>query len=123
MATKKKGSWEVKKIEETWWNGKNFWTRIKELLGKKKERDDEVFVYTNEGSRNEILEVSEDYLKTWKVTIYQKSKRPDFSFWYGTKGKMADMIEEEKKSETNIMEFPIIREEELVEVIKKYEEW
>ena len=31
---------------------------------------------------------------------------------------MADMIEEEKKSDTNIMEFPIIREEELVEVIK-----
>jgi len=46
MSGDKKSQWEEKKIEETWNNGKKFWTMIKELLGKNKEIEDEAYVYT-----------------------------------------------------------------------------
>ena len=36
IACKKKGEWEIKKIEETWKDGKKFWSMIKELLGNNK---------------------------------------------------------------------------------------
>ena len=41
----KKGEWEVRKIEETWKDGKKFWPMIKELLGSNKEKED-TYVYT-----------------------------------------------------------------------------
>merc|ERR1711874_120062 len=49
MSGDKKSQWEEKKIEETWNNGKKFWTMIKDLLGKNKEIEDEAYVYTEEG--------------------------------------------------------------------------
>ena len=73
MSGKKKGDWEKKKIEETWKDGKKFWTMIKELLGKNKEREEETYVYTQEGDRKEIMEISEEYVVKWKQTIYQKT--------------------------------------------------
>ena len=51
MAGDKKSEWEKKKIEETWRDGKKFWTMIKELLGKKKEMEEEAYVYTQRGER------------------------------------------------------------------------
>ena len=45
MSGKKKGEWEVKKVEETWKDGKKFWTMIKELLGKNKEKEEDVYIY------------------------------------------------------------------------------
>ena len=62
MAAKKKGDWEKKKIEETRKDGKKFWTMIKELLGKNREREEETYVYTQEGDRKEIMEMSEEYV-------------------------------------------------------------
>ena len=38
MSGNKKGQWEENKIKETWNDGKKFWTMIKELLGKNKEK-------------------------------------------------------------------------------------
>ena len=72
MAAKKKGDWEKKKIEETKNDGKKFWTMIKELLGKNKERGEETYVYTQEGDRKEIMEMSEEYVDKWKQTSFQK---------------------------------------------------
>ena len=43
MSGKKKGEWEIWKIEETWKNGKKFWNMIKELLGNSKEKEEEAF--------------------------------------------------------------------------------
>ena len=49
MTGKKKGVWEKRKIEEIKNDGKKFWTMIKELLGKNKEREEVTYVYTQEG--------------------------------------------------------------------------
>ena len=51
MAGEKKSEQEKKKVEETWRNGKKFWDMIKELTGKKKEKEEEAYVYTQEGER------------------------------------------------------------------------
>ena len=95
---------------------------IKELLGKSKEKDEEAFVYTQEGEKKEIEEISDEYVDKWKQDIYQKKGRVDFSFWYGTdsmKGKKEEMEEEEKQGNSGIMKFPVIEEEEMMNVIKK----
>ena len=65
--------------------------------------------------------MSGEYIDKWKQTIYQKTGRTDFSFWYGNeklKGKKKEMEEEERKENSGIMKFPIIREEEMMTVIK-----
>ena len=65
--------------------------------------------------------MSEEYIDKWKQIIYQKTGRTDFSFWYGNeklKGKKKEMEEEERKENSGIMKFPIIREEEMMAVIK-----
>ena len=56
MSCKKKGEWEIRKIEETWKDGKKFWSMIKELLGKNKEKEEEAYVFTEEGVKKEIME-------------------------------------------------------------------
>ena len=65
MSGRKKGLWE-EKIEETWKDGKKFWTMIKELLGKNKEKDEETFVYTEEGDKKEIMGYIKEYTDGWK---------------------------------------------------------
>ena len=49
MAGEKKSEWEKKNVEETWRDGKKFWNKNKELTGKKKEKEEEAYVYTQEG--------------------------------------------------------------------------
>ena len=117
MTSKKKGDWEIKKVGETIKDGKKFWTMIKELIGKNKSRDDENFVYNEKGEKKEIMEIADEYVNKWKQSIYQKTERKDFSFWYGKNGMMERMIEE-KKNNSGIMKFPKIHEEELIETIK-----
>ena len=60
LAGKKKSEWERRKIEETWKDGKVFWGMIRELLGKNKE--EEAYIYTNEGERKEFMEIPEKSL-------------------------------------------------------------
>ena len=86
MSGNKKSQWEEKKIKETWNDGKKFWTMIKELLGKNKEKEEEAFVFTEEGEKKEILEYEGEYIDGWKSSVYQKSEKTDFSFWYGKEG-------------------------------------
>merc|ERR1712055_1133296 len=103
-----------------WRDGKKFWTMIKELLGKNKEKED-IYVYTEEGLKEDITEISEEYLSKWKQNIYQKTGRMDFTFWYGNesqKGMKENMKEDEKNENSETMKFPIIEEEELMIVIK-----
>ena len=69
MSCKKKGEWEIRKIEETWKDGKKFWSMIKELLGNNKEKDEDTYVYTQEGIKKEITEMSGEYIDKWKQTI------------------------------------------------------
>ena len=95
MSGKRKGQWEIRKIEETRRDGKKFWTVIKELLGKNKKRDEEAFVYSQEGEKKNIEEMTDVYLDKWKKEIYQKTERIDF-FLHGTdslKGKREEMEE------------------------------
>ena len=93
---------------------------IKELLGKNKDKDEETFVYTTEGDKKEIKEISREYIDGWKQAVYQKTERVDFSFWYGNdviKGSKAEMEEEMKNGNSRIMGFPVIKEE-LMKVIR-----
>ena len=73
MAGEKKSNWERKKIEETWKDGKMFWGMIRELLGMKKEEEDEAYVQADEGERKEVMEIPEKFIGSWLINIYQKS--------------------------------------------------
>ena len=116
----KKSSWEESKIKETWRDGKKIWTMIGELLGKTKEREEETFVFTEEGNKKEIMAYTREYTEEWKKSVYQKSDRIDFTFWYGNdtvKGWKKRMEEELRAGNSRIMEAPVITSKELVEVI------
>ena len=69
MPAKKKGEWEKKKIEETKRDGKRFWEMIKDLLGKNNEREDETYVYKEDGVRKEIMEMKGEYVEAWEEWI------------------------------------------------------
>ena len=95
---------------------------IKELLGKSKERDEEAYVFTEEGEKKTIEELKNTYIDEWKKKIYQKTERIDFSFWHGQeglKGKKEEMEEEEKEGDNGIMELPIMKEKDLVDIVRK----
>ena len=92
---------------------------IRELLGKYKEEEEETYIYTEEGERKEIMEIPEEFIGSWLINIYQKAKRPDFSFWYGKEGLMKKMLDEEKEGNSEIMKFPIIEEKEFTDAINK----
>ena len=101
MSCKKKGEWEVKKVEEMWKDGKKFWTMIKELLGKSKEKEEDIYVYTEGGLKKDITEISGEYLDKQKQNINQKTGRIDFTFWYGDENQrgMKEEMEENERSE------------------------
>ena len=73
MSGNKKGEWEKKKDNRNKKRWKKFWSLIKELLGKNKERDEDAFVYTEEGVKKNINEISNEYINEWKKMIYQKT--------------------------------------------------
>merc|ERR1711913_185993 len=119
MTGDKKSSWESFKINETWNDSKKFWVMIKELLGKKREVNEEAFIY-EEGIEKEIMTCEDTFTKKWTDNIYQKLRKADFSFWYGSKdlkGTRDQMIEELENGNPDIMENPIIEEKEFKDVI------
>ena len=59
---------------------------IRELIGKDREREEEAFVYGEDGEKNEIMAIKEEFAASWKENIYQKAEKVDFSFWYGENG-------------------------------------
>ena len=83
MSGNKKGEWEKRKIIETKTDGKIFWNLIKDLLGKNRKREEEAYVYAENGVRHNINDISREYIDRWKQYIYQKTQRVDLTFWYG----------------------------------------
>ena len=62
MTELKKSTWEEKKIEETWKDGKKFWEMIRELVGKNRRKEEETYVYTEEGGKREIMKYIREYM-------------------------------------------------------------
>ena len=48
---------------------------IRELIGKDRNKDEEAFVYDEDGIKNEILVVKEDFSKTAGKKIYTRKQR------------------------------------------------
>merc|ERR1711874_100190 len=96
----KKDEWEKRKIIETKRDGKKFWNLIKALLGRNRKREEDAYVYTEDGIKNNVNEISKEYIKEWKQEIYQKTERIDLTFWYGGEnciGKKKEMEEEKQE--------------------------
>ena len=122
MTELKKSTWEEKKIEETWKDGKKFWEMIRELVGKNRRKEEETYVYTEEGGKREIMKYIGEYMGEWKKNVYQKYKNTDFTFWYGDKDTIGwkEKLEEGlTNGDQGIMENPIITEKEFLDVIKE----
>ena len=79
---------------------------IRELIGKDREREEEAYFYSNEGTKTEILDIQENFTASWQENIYQKAEKTDFSFWYGKGGQMEKMKREENHPQSNIMKLP-----------------
>ena len=52
MANNKKGTWEIENVKEKWNDGKKFWAMIRELIGRDREREEEAYVFDEEGRKN-----------------------------------------------------------------------
>merc|ERR1711874_850974 len=104
---------ENRKIIETKKDGKKFWNLIKDLLGKSKKTEEDAYVYTEDGIKHNINDISKEYIEKWKQEIYQKTPKVDFKFWYGEgcEGKKKEMTEEEKDMDSEIMKEPKMTEE------------
>ena len=93
---------------------------IKELFGKNKELNDEAFIYTEKGEKQEIMTCEDQFTQKWTDNVYQKLKKADFSFWNGDdkqKGMKQQMEEEMAEEDSEIMDTPIITEKEFIETI------
>merc|ERR1711874_124890 len=121
MTGDKKSNWESRKINETWKDSKKFWVMIRELLGKKREVEEEAYVYSEEGKKQEIMTCEESFTQKWTNHIYQKLKKADFTFWYGKENQEGVKSQMEKKLEQgdpDIMENPVIEEKEFINTIR-----
>ena len=76
----KKGNWEKQKIQEAKTNGKKFWNLIKDLLGKTKNKDEEAYIYTENGEKHNVENIWKEYMESWRKEIYQKTPRTDLTF-------------------------------------------
>ena len=77
MIGQKKGAWEIYKIQEAKADGRKFQNLIKDLLGKTKKKDEETYIYEENGSKKEAEQLWEEYLRRWKEEVYQKTPRID----------------------------------------------
>merc|ERR1712237_54954 len=87
---------------------------------KKREVMEEAYIYNEEGEQQEIMTCEESFTKKWTDNIYQKLKKADFTFWYGSndqQGIKDQMVEELERGNPDIMENPFIEEKEFVDVI------
>jgi len=74
-------------------NGKQFWTLIKDLLGKVNNKDNEAYIYTEDGKEHKIENMLTQFIEAWKEGIYQKIPRIDLTFWYGGKNSRGKKFE------------------------------
>ena len=66
MTEQKKGTWEMYKIQKAKADGKKFWNLIKDLLGRAKKKDEEIYIYEDNGSKKKSEQVLGEYLTEWK---------------------------------------------------------
>merc|ERR1711874_576700 len=111
MGGDKKSNWESRKINETWKDSKKFWVMIKELLGKKREVEEEAYVYSEEGEKQEIMTCEESFTQKWTNHIYQKLKKADFTFWYGKENQEGKKSSWERKGKWKRRLMYIVRKE------------
>ena len=80
-----KGEWERRRIvEATETNGKSMWKVIQEVLGNRKSKNEEIYIYEDKKNRKKIGEVWNPFINTWKTKLYQKQERNLKEKWYGT---------------------------------------
>ena len=118
-----KGAWERKRIEEaTETNGKSMWKVIQEVLGNRKSKNADIYIYEDKKNRKKIEDIWDPFIHKWKTELYQKQKRELKEKWYGTSTtegfKKTILREEEILGEnSNMMEMPILKQEDLNRII------
>ena len=98
------------------------WAIIQEVLGKRKSRKEQIYIYISEKERKLIEDIWDMYIKDWETTIYQKQERVLKQKWYGTKGEKGfktEIIEEEKTlgSKSEMMEMPNMSSDDLIRIV------
>ena len=120
-----KGAWEKARIQEgKITNGKSMWTVIQEVLGKRKSRKEQIYIYIDEKERKPVEEIWDPYIEDWKSTVYQKQERVLKQNWYGNKenkGLKAEIIEEEKMlgERSRMMKMPQMTADDLIRIVGK----
>ena len=78
----KKGAWEKKKIKQAKGNSKILWNVAREILGKIKNKNEQIYLYRKDMTRHKAQDDWNYFLGDWKVDIYQKTPRISLYFWY-----------------------------------------
>merc|ERR1712055_1212933 len=89
-------------------------------VSEKQEREEEAYVYSEDGIKNNVNEISKEYIEEWNQEIYQKTERVDLTFWFGGEnciGKKKEMEVEERQEDSGIMKEPKMTEKELVTIV------
>ena len=107
-------------------NSKTLWNVVQELLGKTKNKEDQIYLYREDDTKHEVEEDWGQFMNAWKTDIYQKKPRIDLKFWYGTKdkpGKKKQMqieeMEDRRTGEYRIMPKPEMTEKEMAAIVNK----
>ena len=102
-----------KKVIEARKNSKIIWNMAKEIAGKTKKKDEQVYVYSNDMVRKKIEEAWDPFMSDWKIDIYQKTPRMALDFWYGSTNKIGlkerkirENIENMNRRQGKIMPLP-----------------
>ena len=121
----RKGGWENKMVLEDKQNSKILWNMAREIAGKTKRKDEQMYDYREDMTRHKIEEDWDPFIRDRKIYIYQKKTRISFDLWYGTEDmsleerKVRENIENMNRGQGNMMPLPIMKEEDLVRIVKK----
>ena len=98
----------------------------REIAGKTKQKDEQMYVFREDMTRHKIEEDWDPFILEWKDDIYQKTPRISIEFWYGTEEEMSlkerkvrENIENMNRGQGKMMALPIMKEDDLIRIIKK----
>ena len=66
-------------------DSKILWKVIREILGKTKSKEEQIYLYRKDMARHKAQDAWKYFLEEWRKDIYQKTPRMTHDFWYGTK--------------------------------------
>ena len=99
---------------------------VKEISGKTKKKDEQVYVYTENKERRRIEVVWFQFICAWKTDIYQKKPRMSLDFWYGTSEEMGlkekkvkENIENMNRGQGKMMPLPEMKEADLLRIVRR----